>query len=92
MSIVRLGVLVGCYAGQSGFQVGLLEDVGLVLEVSGREDEMLRNDGEFVQDYEVRGSYVGDSQGGRRVGEGVEGFGGGGCRWWGSFWFIGQCW
>lgn len=75
--IVLAGLLVGGYAGACGLQVRLFEDVGLRLEVRGGEDEVLRDDGELVEDEEVRGSHVGDAQGGWRVGERVDGLGGG---------------
>jgi hypothetical protein len=44
------GVMVGLDASIRSCQIGFLEHVCLLLILLGREDEMLRHDGELVQD------------------------------------------
>jgi hypothetical protein len=83
-------LLVGLYARECGLKIRRLEDVSLLLEVPGDEDEVLGDDGELVKHEKVRGPNVGKTQGRWRVLERIEGFLGFGGVWRRAFGFVGQ--
>lgn len=58
----RLLLLVGLDTRQRGVQIRGRQEMRLLLESGCREDEVLRHDGELVQDEEVRGAESGDVQ------------------------------
>lgn len=80
LATVCCALLPCAQASVRRLQIILLQDVCLLLVRLSREDEVLGDDGEFVEHEQMRwvcGGDVDDVEFGRRVFEGVEGFLGG---------------
>jgi hypothetical protein len=65
--------LVGFDTGQSGGQISLVKNMSLRLELSGGEDEVLRDNGKLVEHKVVGGTEMGDAESCRRICKGVKG-------------------
>lgn len=73
--LVLGALVVGADAGVDGGEVPGVQEVGLRPEGARDEEEVLRDDGELVEDEEVGRVEGADGEGRRGVFEGVEGLG-----------------